>query len=128
MNTKHMLFSVLFLLSSTFIFGQTVGGDTDANGCIGSAGYTYSTIKKECIRIFEQQIKLEDTNTSDAVTTQTCVIFSADNKKAEIFLDGGSVVLSRKGKKGAYTWVKGDIVLGDNKGYYIKKGADVIYK
>lgn len=128
MNTKHILFSALFLLTSTFIFGQTVGGDADANGCIGSAGYTYSTIKKECIRIFEQQIKLEDTNTSDAVTTQTCVIFSADNKKAEIFLDGGSVVLSRKGKKGAYTWVNGDIVLGDDKGYFIKKGADVIYK
>ena len=128
MNTKHILFSALFLLTSTFIFGQTVGGDADANGCIGSAGYTYSTIKKECIRIFEQKIKLEDTNTSDGVTTQTCVIFSTDNKKAEIFLDGESVVLSRKGKKGAYTWVNGDIVLGDYKGYFIKKGADVLYK
>jgi hypothetical protein len=128
MSTKHIFFSVLFLLTSTFIFGQKVGGDKDANGCIGSAGYTYSTIKKECIRIFEQKIKLEDTNKADAVTTQTCVIFSSDNKKAEIFLGGGSVVLNRKGKKGAYTWVNGDIVLGDDKGYFIKKGADVIYK
>lgn len=128
MNSTKFFITALAICISTLSFGQKVGGDADANGCIGSAGYTYSSIKKECIRIFEQKILLKDTDDSDAVTTQTCVIFSADNKKAEIFLGGGSLVLNRKGKKGAYTWTKGDVVLGDDKGYFIKKGDKVIYK
>jgi len=31
-----------------------VGGDKDAHGCIGSAGYTWCEVRKECIRPWEQ--------------------------------------------------------------------------
>ena len=31
-----------------------VGADKDAHGCIGSAGYTYSVVRKDCIRLWEE--------------------------------------------------------------------------
>ena len=30
-----------------------VGGDRDEHGCIGSAGYTWSALRGECIQVFE---------------------------------------------------------------------------
>lgn len=30
-----------------------VGADRDENNCIGSAGYTWSELKQECIQVFE---------------------------------------------------------------------------
>ena len=36
-----------------------VGGDSDAHGCKASAGYTWSVVKNECIRIFESGIRLD---------------------------------------------------------------------
>lgn len=31
-----------------------VGGDKDAHGCIGSAGYTWCEIKQKCVRVWEE--------------------------------------------------------------------------
>lgn len=33
---------------------QVVGGDKDAHGCIGSAGYSWCQIKNKCLRIWEE--------------------------------------------------------------------------
>lgn len=38
---------------------QIVGGDKDANGCIGSAGYSWCEEKQKCLRVWE-----EDCNSS----------------------------------------------------------------
>ena len=35
-----------------------VGGDRDAHGCIGSAGYTYSAVRTECVRLWEVGVRL----------------------------------------------------------------------
>ena len=32
---------------------RPVGAGRDAHGCIGSAGYTWSTVRGECLRVFE---------------------------------------------------------------------------
>ncbi|MDD4627881.1 MAG: hypothetical protein PHE68_00615 [Candidatus Peribacteraceae bacterium] len=32
-----------------------VGGDRDAHGCIGSAGYTWCEAKKKCLRVWEEE-------------------------------------------------------------------------
>ncbi len=40
---------------------QVVGGDKDAHGCIGSAGYTWCEIKQKCLRVWEE--KCEATST-----------------------------------------------------------------
>jgi len=44
------------------------GNDRDEHGCIGSAGYTWSVVKNDCIRIFEAGKRL---NAAEAVTDKT---------------------------------------------------------
>ncbi len=77
---KTILLSAMFL--GTLVFAQktpVLGGDKDAHGCIGSAGYTYSQIKKDCVRTFEQKIKLKEVATNGDY--MAAVIFSKDMKK-----------------------------------------------
>lgn len=76
------------------------GSDKDDHGCIGSAGYTWSELKKDCIRPFEVGMKLNgivDTNKNFAVY----VVFSPDSAQAEIFVPHveGGVLLSRIGEE-----------------------------
>ena len=35
-----------------------VGGDRDKHGCIGSAGYQWSEVQQDCIRVFEKGIRM----------------------------------------------------------------------
>jgi hypothetical protein len=76
---KTILLGAMFL--GSFIFAQIKGGDRDAHGCIGSAGYTYSQIKKDCVRVFEQKIKLTEVAPKGSSTSMAAVIFSKDLKK-----------------------------------------------
>lgn len=126
---KTILLGTVFM--GSFLFAQTVGGDRDAHGCIGSAGYTYSQIKKDCVRVFEQKIKLTEVAPKGSSTSMVAVIFSKDMKKAEVFIpdtDGESLILTRAGK--GKTWKKDDYVLVPFKkdGYQLKKDNVVIYQ
>ncbi len=119
---------------SSLIFAQqtpVLGGDRDAHGCIGSAGYTYSQVKNDCVRLFEQKIQLKEVNPKGSSTSMTAVIFSEDMKKAEVFLpeqNSGSLILNRKGKK--KIWKNGGYTLVPDKktGYQLKKDNIVIYQ
>ncbi|MEZ2334798.1 hypothetical protein AB6735_04150 [Mucilaginibacter sp. RCC_168] len=118
------------MLFVTISYAQkATGGDRDKHGCIGSAGYTYSIIKKDCIQTFAQKIKLKEVDPKRSFSTIAAVIFSDDNKKAEIFLSDykESQILIRTGKKGNYVWKKGDLKLTDKDGYQLKKGKKLIY-
>jgi len=101
------------------------GADSDAHGCKASAGYTWSILKKECIRIFENSTKLSHAEDGKTYTTVAYVIFNGD--KAELFLDTQkeSIILERK-SEGA-SWVKGDLQLIPWKGYVLKKAGKIIY-
>lgn len=63
---------------------EIVGADRDPMWCINSAGYIWSSVKKECIRPFELTVIL----LSADGTQQYGVAFSADNKQAEIYRGG----------------------------------------
>ncbi|MCY1662277.1 hypothetical protein [Chryseobacterium sp. SL1] len=74
---KTISFSIMFL--GSLVFAQqthVVGGDKDVHGCKASAGYTYSQIKNDCVRVFEQKIKLKEVSSDKSYTTSTAVIFS----------------------------------------------------
>ena len=122
-------------LGSLF-FAQKVGGDRDVHGCIGSAGYTYSQIKNDCVRVFEQKIKLKDVSSDKSYTSMTAVIFSKDMKRAEIFIPDGkakSIILDREGKGKIWksgSHIKESYVLVPYKkaSYQIKKDDVVIYQ
>lgn len=101
-----------------------VGADADIHGCKASAGYTWSTLKKECIRIFEGT-KLSHFDDGKTYTTVSYVIF--DGNKAELFLDTQkeSIILERKSE--GDSWVNGDLQLIPWKGYVLKKAGKIIY-
>ncbi|CAD7797103.1 hypothetical protein CHRY9390_00110 [Chryseobacterium aquaeductus] len=130
---KTVLLSALFL--GSLAFAQTVGGDKDVHGCKGSAGYTYSQIKNDCLRVFEQKIKLNEVKSDKSYTSMTAVIFSKDMKQAEIFIPAGnakSIILARSGKSKIWKsgkHIKENYVLEPYKktGYQIKKDNVVIY-
>lgn len=129
---KTILLSTMFL--GSLVFAQqtlVLGGDRDAHGCIGSAGYTYSQIKKDCVRTFEEKIKLKEVSSKGDYIA--AVIFSKDMKKAEVFVkdvDGGSMILTRTGRGKAKAWKKDGYVLVPYKksGYQLKKDNVVIYQ
>ena len=102
-----------------------VGGDSDSHGCKGSAGYSWSTLKKECIRIFEGTKLSHTEETGKTYTTASYVIF--DGNKAELFLgtQKESIILERKSEGEA--WKKDDLELIPWKGYVLKKAGKIIY-
>lgn len=127
---KTILLTSMFL--GSLIFAQKIGGDRDSHGCIGSAGYTYSQVKKDCIRVFEQKIKLNEVKPKGSSTSMTAVIFSGDMSKAEVFLPDmkESLVLARFGRANSKTWKNGHYTLVHYKktGYQLKKDNVVIYQ
>jgi hypothetical protein len=132
MNKQLSTIGALIFLSINTITGQsnTVGGDKDEHGCRASAGYTFSVIKNDCVRIFEQEVQLNEVHPEGTSTSISAVIFNKNKKKAEVFIPGSAagVILSRKGKKGSYVWKKGDISLSQKeKGYILQKADKVIF-
>lgn len=103
---------------------KLVGGDSDEHGCKGSAGYTWSTLKKECIRVFGGT-KLSHYDDGKTYTTVSYVIF--EGNKAELFLDTQkeSIILERKSE--GDSWINGDWQLIPWKGYVLKKSGKILY-
>lgn len=101
-----------------------VGGDADSHGCKASTGYTWSTLKKECIRVFDGT-KLSHYDDGKTYTTASFVIF--DGNKAELFLDTQkeSIILERKSE--GDSWINGDWQLIPWKGYVLKKNGKILY-
>jgi hypothetical protein len=69
------------------------GSDRDSHGCIGSAGYQWSEVASECIRLFERGIAL--THMQDLKATSVpYLVPSPDETRMELFVpDGTSAVL-----------------------------------
>ncbi|MDR3023198.1 hypothetical protein [Chryseobacterium sp.] len=134
---KTILLSAMFLGSLIFAQKQTpvLGGDRDVHGCIGSAGYTYSQLKNDCIKTFNQKIKLKEVSSDKSYTSMTAIIFTKDMKKAEVFIPDGaakSIILNKEGKGKIWksgTYIKDSYVLTPyKKSYQIKKNDEVIYQ
>ena len=86
--------------------GTTVIGEEDGFGCAYTAGYRYSYLLTDCIRVFEVGFRLnpiedEGSQENDLENNEvSCfVIFSKDGKEAEIFLPQKEKSLVLKGDK-----------------------------
>ena len=100
---------------------QAIGGDRDAHGCIGSAGYVWSALKGDCIRLFEDGIRLNPQDKSLDQTTSAFIVFKSpdEDAQAELFLPGQpAVLLPRVGKNDAGTWKNKKWVLKQWRGMY----------
>lgn len=89
---------------------RLVGVANDAHGCNAAAGYTWSEVRQNCIRLFEDGVKFAASNGQDS-TLAAYVVFAADSLKAEVFMPENEVhpVLDRRElPKGGYTWNQED--------------------
>ena len=81
-----------------------VGGDRDEHGCIGSAGYVWCEVQKDCIRLFEKGIRTESVDDSNA---SAFIVFSPDSTQLELFFSNNqpNEILERRGlPSGGYAW------------------------
>ena len=59
-----------------------LGGDRDEYGCIGSAGYVWSEVLQDCIRVFEKGIRTESVRGDNR---SVYIVFSPDSSQVELF-------------------------------------------
>lgn len=104
-----------------------VGNDADEHGCKASAGYTWSVLKNDCIRLWETGIQLKAIENKESFSTIATVIIGNDSTKAELFTSAekGSILLDKQngGFKGSgYEFLK------DKTKWLLKKDDKLIYQ
>lgn len=95
LNWKSAILTCLLLGSISFSScksnsSELLGGQKDKHGCLIAAGYTWSKARKDCVRVFEDGIRLHNVNEQNA-TTSAFAVFSTDKENAEIFLPEASM-------------------------------------
>lgn len=106
-----------------------LGTNKDANGCVTSAGYRWSLLRKECIRAVEEGYRLNtiDSLKGESIAHSAFVVFDDEGDKAELFLpDNKKSILLTRAKKGA-PYKDAHWTLQQNKSYSLKKDGQLFY-
>ena len=76
---------------------QLIGGNKDEHGCLTAAGYTWSELRRDCIRIFEDGVRVDDPSLQPSLTSYA--VFAADSSRVEVFRPSPfrNEILDRKG-------------------------------
>ncbi|MBA9072126.1 hypothetical protein GGR22_000252 [Flavobacterium gossypii] len=109
--------------------GTVVGNDKDDKGCVASAGYTWSELKKNCIRPFEVGIRLNpatEIKQGDAVYSAFAVL-EENGDRAELFIPNEKLPLMLVRESEGKPYVKDDWKLQTTKGYKLMKGDSLLY-
>lgn len=109
--------------------GTVVGNDKDDKGCVASAGYKWSELKKSCIRPFEVGIRLnpaKEVKQGDAVYSAFAVL-EENGDRAELFIPDEKLPLMLKRESEGKPYIKDDWQLATSKGYTLKKGDSIMY-
>lgn len=109
--------------------GTVVGNDKDDKGCVASAGYTWSELKKSCIRPFEVGIRLNpatEIKQGDAVYSAFAVL-EENGDRAELFIPDEKLPLMLVRESEGKPYVKDDWKLMTSKGYQLMKGDSLLY-
>jgi len=130
---RSILISGFLCLLGAAAYGQVpgmspvAGNESDTHGCDGTAGFVYSSLRKECIRPSDQRIQLIQADTSGSFIMGGAIIFSDDGKKAEVFIPGPrkSLLLSNQGNG---TWKKGAYLLSKPEKYLLQENGTAIYR
>jgi hypothetical protein len=104
---------------------KVVGGDKDEHGCIHSAGYTWSAAKNNCIRIWEEGVRMEEVVIAPAVssTSSSFVVFNADSSKVELFMPSSNnpiLISKNENCKNCKSWSNDSLEITQNNGLTIK--------
>ena len=85
---------------------KRIGVAKDKHGCNEAAGYTWSEVRGNCIRIFEEGIAMLAVTGQDT-TLAAYVVFAADSTQAEAFIPNEKqhpVLKRRSLPEGGYAW------------------------
>ena len=110
-----------------------VGADRDEHGCIASAGYTWSQLRKSCIRLWEEATPLTPVATEEAPVLAAYFLQNMAGNKTEVFLPGqaGSMILTAQANPSIATWVgrQGFWVLTHDKtqGWQLSVDGEILY-
>lgn len=83
----------LLLLVSCKHSSLLLGAKKTLDKCNGTAGYQWSSLKKECIRVFEQPLQLKSIE-KEPMESICAVIFDEKKEKVELFLTN-PIILKR---------------------------------
>lgn len=103
---------------------KMVGNDVDSDGCKQSAGYIWSELKHECIRLFEIGTRLNPYENPVKDERSAFVIFEGD--RAELFLPSSSTLILERKSEGD-PFVNGEYQLIPWKGYVLKKSGTILF-
>lgn len=62
---------------------RRIGGDKDEHGCLLAAGYTWSELRRDCVRIFEEGVRADDPSLRPSLASYA--VFAEDSSRAEVF-------------------------------------------
>lgn len=107
------------------------GADRDEHGCIGSAGYTWSEVRQNCIRLFETGVRVEAVDGNETAY----IVFSQDSTRVELFFsdtENTEILERRTLPSGGYAWnVEDDdtknVTLDDGE-WTISRRGKIIYR
>ncbi len=104
--------------------------DTDEDGCLISAGYMWSQLNKECIKVYESAITLypQTNQNNEDETLNAYIVFSKDGgNEAEVYLPNfeKSIIFIRPME--GQPWKYDDWQLIPWKGFVLKKGDTIVF-
>ncbi len=106
-----------------------LGTDKDAHGCVTSAGYRWSSLKKQCIRIFEEGYRLNTVAElkNEGIAKSAFVIFEENGNRAELYLPNevSAIILEREKEGSPYRNATWSLQLSN--GYSLLKNGEPQY-
>lgn len=108
-----------------------VGNDADEHGCKASAGYQWSVLRNECIRIFEAGVRLDPVAKDLEQSLSAFVVIKTDSsdQEIELFVPYNEQTIIVK-KEATNTWKNDKYVLTRVKDTYSIEDANkqLLYK
>jgi len=106
-----------------------VDEQTDAEGCLTSAGYIHSKIKNDCVRLFDIGIRLNPKSnpTNENAVLVAYLILSDDAFEAEVFLPSEEESVMFLRTEEGQPWIYQDWQLVANEGYVLTKNDEVLF-
>lgn len=113
-------------------------GGEDEHGCIMSAGFTWSPLRKACLRLFEKGLRLDPVPPPKGAAAEISafVIFATDDRSPSknesielvILQEPAPLLLTRSKKPGVYAKEGSPFTVTAGKTWTIEKNGTVIYK
>lgn len=106
-----------------------LGTDKDADGCVASAGYRWSQLRDECVRVFEEGYRLNSIEElkGESMNKSAFVLFEEEGDRAELFLPDGSKSIMLTREKEGSPYKGGSWSLELNKKYSLKKNGTLLF-